>query len=186
MIGTNANEYYSAEQRGAGDAAIDAAVAAADVLNAAEARAALRSTPDAADAIDRLTTADSMLCPAQLLATAVARSPRPVWMYHFTRVREGRAAADLRAYHGAELPYVLGTHDAWLPTSADDQRLTREMMQAWVRFAATGSPEGAAGPVWPAFGTGQGARVLRLDATTKIVEAPEPTLCRIYRERTVR
>jgi para-nitrobenzyl esterase len=186
MIGTNANEYYSADRRGAGDAAIDAALAAADVLSTAEARAALRSTPDAADAIDRLTTADSMLCPAQLLATAVARSQRPVWMYHFTRVREGSAAAELRAYHGAELPYVFGTHDAWLPTSADDGRLTREMMRAWLRFAATGSPEGVAGPAWPAFGTGQGARVLRLDAATTLVEAPEPALCRIYRERTVR
>jgi carboxylesterase type B len=59
-------------------------------------------------------------------------------------------------------------------------------MRAWLRFAATGSPEGVAGPAWPAFGTGQGARVLRLDAATTLVEAPEPALCRIYRERTVR
>ena len=107
-------------------------------------------------------------------------------MYHFTRVREGREAAELRAYHGAELPYVFGTHDAWLPTSADDERLTREMMRAWVRFAATGSPEGTEGPAWPMFGAGQGARVLRLDARTTLVDAPEPALCRIYRERIVR
>ena len=186
MIGTNANEYYSADQRGAGDAAIDAAVAAADVLKTAEVRAALGPTPDAADAIDRLATADSMLCPAQSLAEAVARGGRPVWMYEFARVREGDAAARLKAYHGAELPYVFGTHGAWLPTSADDARLTREMMQAWVRFAAAGSPEGAAGPAWPVFGTGPDARVLRLDAVTTLVEAPEPVLCRIYRERAVR
>jgi len=186
LIGTNANEYYAADQRGAGDAAIDAAVAAADVLKTVEARAALGSATDAADAIDRLATADSMLCPAQQLAAEVARAQRPVWTYHFTRVREGRAAADLRAYHGAELPYVFGTHDAWLPTSADDDRLTGEMMRAWVRFAATGSPADPAGAVWPAFGSGQSDRVLRLDAVTTLVDPPEPVLCRIYRERTLR
>ena len=193
LIGTNANEYYSAAQRGAGEAAIDAAVAAADVLKTAEVRAALRSTPDAADAIDRLATADSMLCPAQQLASEVAGGGRPVWMYLFSRVREGAAAADLRAYHGAELPYVFGTHDAWLPTSDADERLTREMMQAWVRFAATGSPDpsGApqvrgAEPQWWPYGSAALRRVLRFDATSELVPSPEPVLCRIYRERTVR
>jgi para-nitrobenzyl esterase len=193
LIGTNANEYYSADQRGAGAAAIDAAVAAAEVLKTAEVRAALRSTPDAADAIDRLATADSMLCPAQQLASEVAGGGRPVWMYLFSRVREGAAAAELRAYHGAELPYVFGTHDAWLPTSADDERLTREMMQAWVRFAATGSPDpsGAphvrgAEPQWWPYGSAALRRVLRFDATSELVPSPEPVLCRMYRERTVR
>jgi para-nitrobenzyl esterase len=186
LIGTNANEYYSADQRGAEDAVVDAAVAAAEVLKTSEVRALLRATPDAADAIDRLTTAESMLCPAQALATSVSRSGRPVWSYLFARVREGEAAADLRAYHGAELPYVFGTHDNWLPTSADDERLTREMMQAWVRFAATGSPGGPAGAVWPAFVGGQSDRVLRLDAASTLVDQPERVLCRIYRERTVR
>ncbi len=190
VIGTNADEYYSAAQRGAGDAAIDAAVAAADVLKTPEARAALRSTPDAADAIDRLATADSMLCPAQLLATEVARAQRPVWMYLFARVREGRAAADLRAYHGAELPYVFGTHDAWLPTSAADERLTREMMRAWVRFAATGSPDASgapqvagAEPSWWPYGSAVLRRVMRFDAEPMPVESPEKELCGIYRQR---
>jgi para-nitrobenzyl esterase len=192
MIGTNANEYYSADQRGAGAAAVDAAVAAAEVLKTPEVRAALGSTTDAADAIDRLATADSMLCPAQLLATEIARAQRPVWMYHFTRVREGRVAAELRAYHGAELPYVFGTHDAWLPTSADDERLTREMMRAWVRFAASGSPDpsgaphvAGAEPTWWPYGTAVLRRVMRFDAEPMPVESPEKELCGIYRQRVV-
>jgi para-nitrobenzyl esterase len=192
IIGTNANEYYAAGQRGAGEAAIDAAVAAAEVLKTPEARAELRSTPDAAEAIDRLATADSMLCPAQQLAVGVAAARRPVWMYVFSRVREGGPAADLRAYHGAELPYVFGTHDSWLPTAPADLRLTREMMRAWVRFATYGSPgtSGAGGAPdgvefrWPRFDAAALGDVLRFDATSTLVEAPERGLCRIYRERT--
>ena len=192
MIGTNADEYYSAAQRGAGEAAIDAAVAAADVLKMPAARAELGSTPDAADAIDRLATADSMLCPAQLLAEAVARGRRPVWMYEFTRVREGRPAAELGAYHGAELPYVFGTHDGWLPTSATDLRITRAMMQAWVRFATYGSPDpsaaglpvgGTAGPRWPPYGSTELSRVMRFDAEQVMVPPSEPVLCRLYRDQ---
>lgn len=190
IIGTNADEYYSAAQRGAGDAAIDAAVASADVLKTPEVRAALRSTPDAADAIDRLATADSMLCPAQLLAAEVARTQRPVWMYLFARVREGEAAADLRAYHGAELPYVFGTHDAWLPTSADDERLSREMMRSWVRFAASGSPDPSAvphvaggEPVWWPYATAALHSVMRFDAVSVPIPSPEKELCGIYRQR---
>lgn len=192
IIGTNANEYYAAGQRGAGEAAVDAAVAAAEVLNTAEARAELRTTPDTAEAIDRLATADSMLCPAQQLAVGVAAARRPVWMYVFSRVREGGPAADLRAYHGAELPYVFGTHDSWLPTATADLRLTREMMRAWVRFATYGSPgtSGAGGAAdgvelrWPRFDAAALRDVLRFDARSTVVEAPERSLCRIYRERT--
>lgn len=186
MIGSNGDEYYSADRRGAGEAAIDAALAESRVLKGPEARAALRATPPDADAVGRLETAEHMLCPAQQLATEVARAGRKVWMYHFTRIRDGDIAAQFRAYHGAELPYVFGTHDAWLPTAAADERLTSEMMRAWVRFAATGSPEGPSGPRWPAFAPGSGARVLRFDAATTRVVPPEPELCRLYREGTLR
>ena len=156
------------------------------VLKGPAVRAELRATPQEADALGRLQTAERMLCPAQQLAGEVARAGLKVWMYHFTRIRDGATAAEFRAYHGAELPYVFGTHDAWLPTAAVDERLTSEMMRAWVRFAATGSPEVPAGPRWPAFVPGSGARVLRLDAATTQVAPPEPVLCRLYREGTLR
>lgn len=192
MIGSNADEYYSASQRGAGETVIDSAVASADVLKMPAARAELRSTPDAADAIDRLATADSMLCPAQLLAEAVARGRRPVWMYEFTRVREGMQAAELGAYHGAELPYVFGTHDDWLPTSESDRRITRAMMQAWVQFATYGSPDpsvgglpvgGGDGPRWPTYGAAEPRRVMRFDEVQTAVAPSEPVLCRLYRDQ---
>lgn len=186
LIGSNANEYYSATA-GAGDpAAVDRAVAKAEILHTPAVRDALSTTPDVALALDRLATAESMLCPAQGLATGVARAGRAVWMYQFSRVRDGAAAAQLRAYHGAELPYVFGTHDAWLPTSEEDWQLTRRMMAAWVEFARTGSPV-AASSEWPKF-TAPGPRnVLQWDAPfdgrTDVIDSPEPELCRIYAEQ---
>ena len=184
IIGTNADETYSDEQGGADEAAIDAAVVSAAVLNTDAVRAELRLTPDAATALNRLGTADSMLCPAQQLASAVALGRRQVWTYLFSRVRDGAAAARLRAYHGAELPYVFGTHDDWLPTVAVDRRITREMMQAWVAFAATGTPEGEHLPRWPRHRPDNEPRMLRFDALTGPIAPPEAVLCAIYRERT--
>jgi para-nitrobenzyl esterase len=186
LIGTNADEFYSARLSGAGEAAVDEAVAAARVLHTPQVRAELRSTPDVADAIDRLTAADAMLCPAQQLAAAVARTGRPVWMYVFARVREGPVAAELRAYHGAELPYVFGTHDAWLPTTDVDRRLTGEIMRAWVSFAASGTVEPAGGdpPRWPRYAPPASAQVLRFGTRTAPAAAPEPGLCRLYRDAT--
>lgn len=183
LIGTNANEYYSADNQRLEPSAIDQAVAKAELLNTAEARRALHATPAVADALDRLATAESMLCPAQSLAAGVAKGGRPVWMYQFSRVREGDAAAALRAYHGAELPYVFGTHDAWLPTSKIDEQISRAMMRAWVQFARTGSPQIETLPRWPSYASPGRENVLNFDTVTELVDTPESVLCGIYRER---
>ena len=186
LIGTNANEYFEALPAAAAQAALERALAGEAWLVGPAAREALRSSDDAALALDRLSTAESMLCPAQQLAAGVAASGVPVWMYEFARVREGAAAAQLRAYHGAELPYVFGTHDAWLPTDAIDQRLTREMMRAWVRFADGHAPAVRGLPRWPRFVLPGRANVLRFDRRTTLIDTPEPVLCGLYRERLAR
>lgn len=183
LIGTNANEFYERVPGAADDATVTTAVANADVLSTPAVSAELKRSPDAANALDRLATAESMLCPAQRLATAVAAAGRPVWMYRFARVRDGEAAAALKAYHGAELPYVFGTHDAWLPTSEVDWQLSRQMMQAWVQFARTGSPQGSSFPAWTRFKPVGRRDVLNWDAKVELIERPEPVLCRIYDER---
>ena len=187
LIGTNANEYYqplaATLAAAAAREAFERALTSAEVLNTAEVRAALRDEPDIATAIDRLQSAESMLCPAQLLASATAAAGIPTWMYWFSRVREGKEAAQLRAYHGAELPYVFGTHDAWLPTSPIDGQLTRAMMRAWVNFAATGSPEGDGLPAWPRFRSSGPSSVMAWADTPRVIGTPEPTLCGLYRDR---
>lgn len=147
MIGVNMDEWLmyldpeaqdadlAAWRDRAGDEAVDAVLADSDTIPAA---------------LDRLETASLMRCPGRALASAVLQAGAPVFMYRLDRVREGADA--LGAYHGAELPYVFHTHDAWLPTTAEDEALGRAMNAAWARFAATGDPNGAQGPAWPEYG----------------------------------
>ncbi len=183
IIGTNANEFYSRPPGDANTQALDAAVARAKVLNTPQVRDLLAASPDIPTALDRLFTAEAMLCQAQIIGAELARSGRGVWMYRFSRVREGAAAATLKAYHGAELPYVFGTHDAWLPTSEVDRHLSRQMMQAWVQFARTGNPNLDGVPHWPAFTGAAAAQVLDLNEQVQPIAAPEQELCRIFRQR---
>jgi para-nitrobenzyl esterase len=183
IIGTNANEFYSRAPENANAQVLDTAVARAEVLNTPQVRELLAASPDIPTALDRLFTAEAMLCQAQIIAAELARSGRGVWMYRFSRVREGAAAATLKAYHGAELPYVFGTHDAWLPTTEVDRRLSGAMMRAWVQFARTGNPNSPAVPSWPAFTGTDGAQVLDLNEQIQSIEAPEQELCRIFRQR---
>ena len=183
LIGTNSNEYYAPVAPQAANEAFERTLASAEVLNSPEVRFELSKDSDIANAIDRLQTAESMLCPAQLLASATARARIPTWMYWFSRVRDGATAAQLGAYHGAELPYVFGTHDAWLPTSDSDWQLSRTMMRTWVNFAATGSPEGEGLPRWPQFRSPGPTNVLEWSTRPSVIDTPEPRLCEIYRSR---
>jgi para-nitrobenzyl esterase len=146
MIGVNKDEWLmyldpetqdadlAAWRDWAGDAAVDQMLADADSIPAA---------------LDRLETASLMRCPGRALAGAVAQTGAPVFLYRLDRVRE--SAEILGAYHGAELPYVFDTHDAWLPTTPEDEALGRAMNAAWARFAATGDPNGEQGPTWPEY-----------------------------------
>ena len=60
------------------------------------------------------------------------------YVYRFDRMREGFDA--IGAYHGAELPYVFDTHDAWLPTSDVDLRITEALVTYWLGFLSDGRP----------------------------------------------
>ena len=91
----------------------------------------------------------------------------PVWMYHFTRVPPTLWGEAMGAHHAAELVYVFGTL-----TTADepgerplglsplgdftevDAGLSETMRAYWIRFAATGDPNGPGLPAWPAFEPG--------------------------------
>ncbi len=90
----------------------------------------------------------------------------PVWVYHFGRVQpfvdglgyaQQAPAANLGAYHGAEMAYAYGTLDtlnrldrtrAW---TDEDRRFSDAMMGYWVNFARTGNPNGDGLPAWPAY-----------------------------------
>ena len=88
--------------------------------------------------MDRLRSAVQYTCPSLLLAQA-AQDAGAAYVYRFDRVRDGFEA--IGAYHGAELPYVFDTHDAWIPTNAIDHQITDALVDYWIAFMTTGSPD---------------------------------------------
>jgi para-nitrobenzyl esterase len=72
------------------------------------------------------------------------------YVYFFTRVPPDPALREFGAYHGAELMYAYGTLGATgdAEYTAVDLRLSERMTDHWVRFAATGDPNGPGLPRW--------------------------------------
>lgn len=127
--------------------------------------------------MDRLISAQVFVCPSLWLAGQVRAHGGDAFVYHFTRVREGPGGARMGAYHGAEIPYLFDTHDSWLPTAAADRRLGAAIMEYWLRFAASGDPNGAGAPRWPGYSA---AAPLALELGDRIAPQPHPetALCR--------
>jgi para-nitrobenzyl esterase len=175
IIGSNGDEWYDGIPEDAGEDAVLKAIESASQLNAPETLAAVQSETNYRRAIDRISAGNGMLCPSQYAAVQYDNA----WVYHFTRIRDGEGGARVRAYHGAELPYVFGTHPAWMETNDIDRRLTDQVLAYWTQFAATGNPNSPDLPDWPAFSE-TGNRVMTFGDTATASAAPEPELCRIF------
>lgn len=102
-------------------------------------------------AVSQLITDAMFLYGTRVVAQAAVRQGAPVYLYQFSRVAPGRQASGLGAYHGAEIVYVFGEMGNRKKFNAQDGTLSDTMMQAWVNFAATGNPNGAGVPNWPAY-----------------------------------
>lgn len=96
---------------------------------------------------------------SERLARDQTRLGRPAYLYLFDHDYPAAAAADLRAFHAAELPYMWGnlgrTPSRWPapPATPGEAALSDAMVDYWVSFARTGVPRAAGAPDWPAFGT---------------------------------
>lgn len=121
-------------------------------------------------------------CSGYTIGAAVNRGQKQAWLYHFTRVREGKGGKTLLAYHGAEIPYVFDTHDAWLPTTAADRKLTKTMMRYWLNFATNSNPNGSGLVTWPAF-TEASPQLQNLDIVVGTKSAPDHALCVALRDQ---
>jgi para-nitrobenzyl esterase len=175
MIGSNANEWYmyldaDTKRQDVNDYIKQNASASAQkpLMQWADQQIDLRI------ALDRLYSAKEMLCPSVYMATqTITGNSR--WMYYFTRQRDGKAAKTMKAYHGAEIPYVFDTADNWLPTSEDDNLLTSKMLRYWSNFAKTGNPNSEGLAVWPNFD--QENSTMELGDNIVSIAMPEPLLC---------
>ena len=133
-------------------------------------------------AMDRFGTNQDTACPSILIARSMAKTGNHVYQYLFAREREG--SEKILAYHGAEIPYVFNTHDAFLPTTEEDLKLTEQMMEYWTEFAKKGTPNSVDNPVtWYEFGEEE--NYLILDTEVRNDQKLERQFCDIMIEKLI-
>jgi para-nitrobenzyl esterase len=176
IIGTNADEWWDYIDQDRTEEDLQRAVKDLLYIDGAAATDAVRNEADVRRAIDRLKTADYVLCSSQALAAMMNAAGNDAWMYYFTRVREDEGGEKLRAYHGAEYPYVFATHDPYMRATGADLELTRAMQAYWTSFAASGDPNNQDAPDWPRF-EATDFPVQELGAKIRTIPPPEPDLC---------
>jgi len=131
-------------------------------------------------AMDRYGTNQNTACPSILIARSMAKTGNHVYQYLFAREREG--SEKILAYHGAEIPYVFNTHDAFLPTTEEDLILTEQMMEYWTEFAKKGTPNSVDNPMtWYEFGEEE--NYLILDTEVRNDQKLERQFCDIMIEK---
>jgi para-nitrobenzyl esterase len=92
------------------------------------------------------------------------------YLYYFTHVPPG--LPNYGAFHSAEFGYALKTLRLWnKPFESWDYKLSEMMSSYWVNFAATGDPNGAQLPEWPAFNS-TGNCVMEFGDQVKAIALP--------------
>jgi len=91
--------------------------------------------------------------PSRFIADRMVRAGGRAYLYLFSRRIHVPGGEELGAYHAIEIPYVWDTLAAqtWVPRQPYDQELADTVSSAWVRFAATGDPNGGGMATWPLF-----------------------------------
>ena len=178
IVGTNRNEWYESVASDVNQEDVEATARTLQHIKLSTALDEVKEESDARYAIDRMLTADNMLCPSQYLVTRLDEAGNDIWMYYFTRIRKHPGSKSLGAYHGAEYWYVFDTHDDWMPTAETDRQLTDIVTDYWTAFAHSGDPNTPARPAWPRFGDKQ--QVQELGDSVRTVDKPERNMCQTF------
>ena len=107
------------------------------------------------DIIDAVQTDSGMRASANRLAIAQQKHQPNTFNYLFTYASPARGGS-LGACHALEMPFVFGTtkaptQDRFAGTGPDVDRLSANMMDAWISFARAGSPGHEGIGDWPAY-----------------------------------
>jgi para-nitrobenzyl esterase len=89
---------------------------------------------------------------ARWVATKVAATHTPAYLYRFEYVLAALQGRRSGAYHGSEVPFVFGNLPPVRVIDDADRRLMHALHDCWVAFARTGKPACAEAPDWPQFG----------------------------------
>ena len=136
---------------------------------------------EAIAAVDRSQTDWYYVGPTRFIAERTTRAGAPAWVYLFSRVPQAPGGEKLGAHHAMEIPYVWDTLAAvpWMPRKPYDQELADAMSAAWVRFAATGDPNGGSLPSWPRYKSGEEG-FLEFGDTVRAGSGIRPAFCELY------
>jgi len=108
--------------------------------------------PDTATVAQDQLMSDYVGAMDRVAAGLFARQGHPAWVYSFNRAAPGSDPVKVGAFHCGELAYVFGTQNTIdRPWEAIDRQLADLMSSYWVRFAATGNPNGPDLPEWAAY-----------------------------------
>jgi para-nitrobenzyl esterase len=138
------------------------------------------------DALTDILTDGVFACESRRVARVLASQGVPAYLYEFTHALEDSKVHALGATHSVELWFVFGTEEGGIGLAEDERPLAHTIMDAWGRFARTGSP---AGPTlnWPRY-TSAGDELAVLDTTPSIAAHIKSAECDFWDrfERSVR
>ena len=127
------------------------------------------------DIIDAVNSDARFRIPSVRLALAQS-AHRPTYMFLFTHASPARRGA-LGACHALEMPFVFGTIDApsqdrFAGTGPDVERLSSDMMDAWLAFTRGGNPSCRAVGDWEGYDAGRRATMVFDTASSRLENDP--------------
>ncbi|WP_171074716.1 carboxylesterase/lipase family protein [Nonomuraea basaltis] len=126
------------------------------------------------DAITQVRTDAGTACRAELTARATTGRV-PTYRYEFNDPTSPTLygfripGEDMSNGHSAELAYLFDFTLGEQPLTAEQERISDQMMRYWGAFAHDGNPNFRGAPAWPVYGTGQKVMQLRTGGASQVI-----------------